>query len=183
MNSQKLENANKVIPKIFSEATLEKIKNEPLKEMIKEFFEKKDHIGFFIQGEPGVGKTFVAYAIFKYINDLGGPVRLIKAIDIIDAVKAGYNVSGEKTLYQQDMEYFLVDLAKFKGVLIVDDIGTEKFSEAVITEYYRIVNERYEEMRPTIYTSNFGLGELSDKVGDRIVSRIQRTTTAVELTN
>jgi len=182
MNSQKLENANKVIPKIFSEATLDKIKSNPLKEMIKAFYEKKDHIGFYIQGEPGVGKTFAAYAIFKYINDLGGPVRLIKAMDIIDAVKAGYS-SGEKTLYQQDMEYFLGDLASFKGVLIVDDIGTEKFSEAVITEYYRIVNERYEEMRPTIYTSNFGLVELSDKVGDRIVSRIQRTTKAVELTN
>lgn len=181
MNSQKLENVNKVIPKIFGEASLDKLRSESLKTMVKEFFLKKDHIGFYIHGEPGVGKTFAAYAIYKYINDEGGPVRLVKAMDIIDAVKAGYGVFGEKTLYQQDMEFFLGDLSSFKGVLIVDDIGAEKFSEAVTTEYYKIVNERYEEMRPTIYTSNLSLGELSDKIGDRIVSRIIRTTKPIEL--
>lgn len=184
MISQKLENANKVIPKIFSDASLDKIKSEPLRGMIKEFFGKRDHIGFYLHGEPGVGKTFTAYAIFKYIDSEGGPVRLIKAMDIIDAVKAGYEgFAGDKTLYQQDMANFLQDLSSFKGVLIIDDIGSEKFSEAVTTEYYKIVNERYEEMRPTIYTSNLSLGELSDKIGDRIVSRIIRTTKAVKLTN
>jgi DNA replication protein DnaC len=57
-------------------------------------------------------------------------------------------------------------------LLILDDVGAEKFTEWSIEILYKIINERYEKKLNTIIISNLSLSELAQRVGDRITSRI-----------
>jgi DNA replication protein DnaC len=38
--------------------------------------------------------------------------------------------------------------------------------------WYIIIDRRYSDMKPTIYTSNLSLGEIAEFYGDRIASRL-----------
>ncbi|WNI19144.1 LAGLIDADG family homing endonuclease [Actinacidiphila sp. ITFR-21] len=71
-------------------------------------------------------------------------------------------------------------------LLLLDDLGTEKISEWTEEATYRLLNDRYNECRPLIVTSNFptrsDVGEdLSDRLGGRIASRLSELTTVVVL--
>ena len=57
-------------------------------------------------------------------------------------------------------------------ILIIDDLGVEKFTDWSIENLYQLVDMRYKKMLPTIFISNLSLKDLSSKVGDRITSRI-----------
>lgn len=66
------------------------------------------------------------------------------------------------------------------GLLIVDDIGATKEDKDWISDaIYRLVNRRYENMLPTIYTSNVMIDNL--KCDDRISSRIMETSTVLAM--
>ena len=58
------------------------------------------------------------------------------------------------------------------GFRIIDDIGTGKPTETAIEALYLIVNARYEQMLPTIYTTNLSMAEMCSVYGDRIASRL-----------
>jgi DNA replication protein DnaC len=60
-------------------------------------------------------------------------------------------------------------------LLVLDDLGAEKTADWVNDRLYLIVNRRYEECRPIIVTTNLGLDELTEKLGNRIVSRLCET--------
>jgi DNA replication protein DnaC len=57
-------------------------------------------------------------------------------------------------------------------LLVLDDLGAERTSSWVNDRLYLIINRRYDSGRPILVTTNLDLGELSDKIGDRIVSRL-----------
>jgi DNA replication protein DnaC len=66
-------------------------------------------------------------------------------------------------------------LNKYKKLrfLVLDDMGVEKNSDWTFQALYSIISYRYDNMLPTIYTSNLDLTELADKLqDDRITSRI-----------
>ena len=67
------------------------------------------------------------------------------------------------------------------NILILDDLGAEKSSEFALQSLYVIIDQRYSEIRPTIITSNLSLGEIAEKVGDRIASRIAGMCKVIEL--
>ena len=66
--------------------------------------------------------------------------------------------------------------------LIIDDFCAEKYSEFLEECFYRIINFYWENMIPIIITSNYSLKEISDRIGDRIASRIAGMCEVVELT-
>jgi len=58
--------------------------------------------------------------------------------------------------------------------LVLDDIGVEMSTDWAYQVLYLIIGDRYNEMRPTIITSNLSLSALGKKFGDtRIPSRIE----------
>ncbi len=73
-------------------------------------------------------------------------------------------------------------------LLLLDDLGSAKASEWVEEITYRLINERYNGLRPTIFTSNLpatapkGQGpDLTSVLGDRIVSRLAEMTTIIPI--
>ena len=68
-------------------------------------------------------------------------------------------------------------------LLIVDDLGIEKGTEWEMYMLYGLVNNRSRELRTTIYTSNYSLEKLAEKIqNDRIVSRILSTSIVMNYT-
>lgn len=66
-------------------------------------------------------------------------------------------------------------------LLILDDMGAEKSSEYSIQSLYLIIDRRYSSQSKTIITSNLSLGQIAEKVGDRIASRIAGMCRVIEL--
>lgn len=137
--------------------------------------------GFLLLTGPfGTGKTHEAYGALRRIAE-SGPTRFemiaTTAPDMYGLLRPGGSDKGA--------EHELKRLTNVP-LLLLDDLGTEKISEWTEEATYRLLNERYNECRALIVTSNLPTrddnGEdLGDKLGGRIVSRLSQMTTHVIL--
>lgn len=125
--------------------------------------------GLYIYGEKGRGKTYTASAIgIQAIRD-GNSVRMVKAHRIGDMLKYG---SMDEALH----------LMVAPKLLIIDDIGADNASEWAVSRLRAAIDERYDSMKPTVFTSNYSISELGSKLnrGDAsiqaIMSRINEMT-------
>lgn len=134
----------------------------------------------FLTGPFGTGKTHQAYGALRRIAE-AGPDRFeliaLTAPDMYALMRPGGSEKGP--------EYEVKRLMRIP-LLLIDDLGTEKISEFTEEATYRILNERYNECRPLIITSNLPVAnpngpDLNDQLGARITSRLAQTTTVVVL--
>jgi DNA replication protein DnaC len=134
----------------------------------------------FLTGPFGTGKTHQAYGALRRIAE-AGPDRFemlaLTAPDMYALMRPGGSDHGA--------EYEVRRLMRIP-LLLIDDLGTEKISEFTEEATYRILNERYNECRPLIITSNLPVADpngtdLHDQLGARITSRLAQTTTVVAL--
>lgn len=130
--------------------------------------------GLCLIGPPGIGKTHIAVAVLrrviseKRIRGLFYDVR-----DLLRVIRSTYNPvvrTAEMDILRPVMDAEL---------LVLDDLGAEKPSEWVEETMNLIVNTRYNERRPTIFTSNYenlpdeaNLETLKVRVGFRLHSRL-----------
>lgn len=134
----------------------------------------------FLTGPFGTGKTHQAYGALRRIAE-AGPDRFelvaLTAPDMYALMRPGGSEKGPEHEVKRLMRIPL---------LLIDDLGTEKISEFTEEATYRILNERYNECRPLIITSNLPVAnpngpDLKDQLGQRITSRLAQTTTVVPL--
>lgn len=123
---------------------------------------RKEGRGLYIQSKTkGSGKTLLACCIANEIlkrNDIS--VKFISMIDYIELVKSKNEDAREKR-----------NKLKECTLLIVDDIGAQiEDKEWIISSIFELVNRRYSDLLPTIYTSNLPIEEL--KCGERSTERI-----------
>lgn len=133
-------------------------------------------------GPTGTGKTYQAYAALRMAVTHPRPVRGVGFR--CDAWKAATHadlLASMRPNTRNDSEQVLADLRKVP-LLLVDDLGVAKNSEWVEDITYRLINGRYEQMMPSIFTSNLAVDQLRDALGDRIASRLAETCTRVVLT-
>src|SRR5204863_411256 len=86
---------------------------------------------------------------------------------LLSDIKETYEDRSE-TSYMQLFERLVgVDL------LHIDDLGAEKRTEWVLEQVYSIINDRWQEQRSVIVTTNLiDVDELRDQIGPRTVSRL-----------
>jgi DNA replication protein DnaC len=135
-----------------------------------------------LTGTTGTGKTHLAYGALRRIADLGPrrPYELIAttAADMYGSLRPGGNSTSS--------EHELGRLTRVP-LLLLDDLGSAKASEWVEEITYRLINARYNQCRPTVFTSNLpakadrGGPDLASVLGDRIVSRLAEMTTIVPI--
>ncbi|MBD5528415.1 MAG: ATP-binding protein [Lachnospiraceae bacterium] len=117
----------------------------------------------------GSGKTMLACCLLnEIVKRYAGSVKFINILDFLEMTKKGFR--GE------DKD---VQVIRQTGLLVVDDIGVQLDKEWIGTVLYQLINERYVNRLPTIYTSNIPPEHL--KLDDRITDRIESTTFAVKL--
>lgn len=112
-----------------------------------------------LSGEVGVGKSHAAVAACRPAFDDGMSVAFWPEVELLDALRPG----GDEGLMAR-----LVDVDR----LVVDDVGAAKVSDWTAERMYALVNRRWLEERPTVFTSNHDMPALRDTVGMRTYSRI-----------
>ena len=131
---------------------------------------KNKGMGLYIYSETkGSGKTMLACCLLNEITKrYVCSVKFINILDFIEMTKKGADSGSEdvKAVYQA-------------GLLVVDDIGVQMAKEWIDTVLYRLINDRYANRLPTIYTSNLPVDGL--KIDDRITDRIESTTYPIRL--
>ena len=129
--------------------------------------------GLFFVGPPGIGKTHLAAAVLRAVIRRCGARGIFRnTSELLKEIRGTYNPMVGPT------ESGVLRPVIESELLVLDDIGTEKTSEWVLETLNLIVNTRYNQRRPTIFTSNYeeypeSHGEsLGDKVGFRMLSRL-----------
>ena len=155
-----------------------------IKAKFEDIFKTKK--GIYLYGEVGTGKTYILYAICK---------ELYKRKNEFEKEKkfySNYNCSVWNTtnLLREIKNEFdnkrsgldsLGDCMDYEGILMLDDVGSEKLTDWVKETFYLLINSRYEKNLLTIITGNFSLQDLADRIGDRTASRIVEMCDVVEL--
>lgn len=132
--------------------------------------------GLFLHGPSSTGKSHLAYAIGKKtIRDENAEVLIMPTSRMIRELKP--NNSQEEREQREEL-LFTVDL------LILDDIGRSRTTDWVTEQLLDVVDERYLELKPTVFTSNYSLDELAAFESDSpgwvpMVERIREMTANV----
>ena len=72
---------------------------------------------------------------------------------------------------------------------MIDDLGKERATEWSVPILYRIINDRYENMLPTVITTNYNTDDLIDKLNasndnekaEAIISRFKGSASCVTM--
>lgn len=72
--------------------------------------------------------------------------------------------------------YRIMELAKKSEFVVMDDIGVREATDGFRGDLHTIVNHRYTTKRPTVYTSNIPMQELTDVFDSRFYDRIRDLT-------
>ena len=144
-----------------------------------------------LSGNTGSGKTHLAIALMRelerkqYINQCKRSIELVKEgkdalkywhlrpekcfiavpnllLEIRASFREGSNVSEEQII----KKYSRISM------LVLDDLGSEKVSDFVLTTLYILINNRYAEDKDTIITTNRSLKQIEDHLNARIASRM-----------
>ncbi|KAK9680647.1 IstB-like ATP binding protein [Popillia japonica] len=145
---------------------------EGIKYYLKNFNSLKTAgMGLYIHSNTkGSGKTRMAASVANHImQNTTLQARFATSTRIITEIQS---IWDDKT-GTQSVSKLLNDLSRI-SVLIIDDFGTEIHKAWVEEKFYQIINERYINNLPTIFTSNCRLEQL--KYDDRITNRIEEKT-------
>lgn len=135
---------------------------------------------YFITGPVGTWKTRLACAIMRdsiitmskgaYIIDtcVRGifDARFVPVTSLLVRIKAAF----EKNAVETEAE--IISRISDMALLVLDDLGSEKASEWVLSTIYTILDIRHREAKPVIITSNLSLDAIAEALSDRISSRI-----------
>jgi len=134
-------------------------------EYAKGFVDEKKGLIYF--GTVGTGKTHLSAAITNYILDTHKiPVKFGSITSLLNSIKATYSDGSKETEHNIIKELSSVDL------LIIDDLGKEKPTDWTISILYTIINNRYEDYKPTIVTTNLTINNLEKNIGEAAMSRL-----------
>lgn len=143
------------------------------------FFVEEGTSSLYIDGPTGSGKTHLACAILRSMIENGYVATSYspsQACDIPDAMFVNtpeFLFSLRESMWKGSKEESLIAECSRTGLLVMDDLGAEKITEWALECLYLVINKRYEDCLPCIFTGNLPVSQLSKKLGQRIARRIE----------
>lgn len=129
--------------------------------------------GLLFIGPPGIGKTHVAVSVLREVVLKGMRGVYYDTRSLLSTIRSTYNPitrASEADILREVMHAEL---------LVLDDLGAERLTDWVEETMHLIVNTRYNEKRPTVFTTNYedvsdeDLDSLRVRVGYRLHSRLR----------
>ena len=125
-------------------------------------------------GTPGTGKTHLACAILGEAIWQGKTALFTSVAKMLSKIKTSWTAGA--TISQDEIVKRFTDVE----ALVLDEIGAYRsISEREKDLLFDIINERYEQMRSTIYISNlnlYGKDSIEEYLEERIMDRISEQT-------
>lgn len=148
--------------------------------------------GIMLSGNTGCGKTHLAIAMLRQVVDekltplrLPGqppvnksPIRaeFITVPKLLLNLRASFGGKGKISSHNGDeidaSESEIIDHYSCCDFLVLDDLGAEKTTDFALSSLYILIDNRVNELRPTIVTTNLSLAEIEAKMDGRIASRL-----------
>lgn len=136
---------------------------------------KRDGKGLLLSSIPGTGKTHLCGAI---TNKLLGNMTSVVFVVVPELLQKIRNTYGHGTETEAQIMYGLTEC----DLLILDDVGAEKKSDWTTEKLFTVIDSRYRNNQPIIFTTNCGSQELKVRIGIRTFSRIMEVCTPVTMT-
>jgi len=123
-------------------------------------------------GKPGTGKTHLAAGIgLKVAKEYRRDVLFSTVMRVIRRIKStwGHKAPGEYRETEGEAIAAFADV----DLLILDEVGVQFGSETEENFLFDIINERYENRRPTIIISNLDIEGVKQYLGERAFDRLR----------
>ncbi|BBB32296.1 DNA replication protein DnaC [Thermotomaculum hydrothermale] len=149
-----------------------------------ELFKSKKQ-SFLIKGTVGSGKTHLCAAVVRELVKKGYyNIYFVDFKELLDEIKSTFSYASD--LSEADILFPVLNA----GLLIIDDLGSERNTEWSEDVFARILNYRYNRDLPVIITTNYfdrqipnALTEetLEERVGIRMRSRLYEMCRDIEI--
>lgn len=160
------ENFDTLSYEYYTDAECEKMKEiiSQCKKFADDFGTKYENI--LLQGNVGVGKTFLTNCMAKAVLDKGYSVIYFTSMRLFDTLSRGIFRYDDDESWDLQKDIHTCDL------LIIDDLGTESVNSFVASRLFDILNERDLRKKSTIISTNLSFEDLGGRYTERNFSRI-----------
>jgi DNA replication protein DnaC len=159
-----------MIPKLYEFASLSDFDSNLIAPVL-DWIEHR-YMLLFIYGNSGVGKSHLMVAIVNHLCSIEhGCAAYVLAPEISIQLRNSFEDE-----FCDNSEYQIIKRYRKNIIGAFDDIGANKVTDYVAESWYAIINYRYQECIPSIYSSNLSLDQISALMGDRIASRLASGT-------
>lgn len=138
----------------------------------------KDGYGIYIYGDSGTGKTHLTACMVNELTKQKKPVLFTNFFEISQIIRGTFKSS--------ESEMNMIDKIANIDFLFLDDLGTERVTKNgedtwLQEKIFEVLNKRYNNKKPTIFTSNYSLEELINDRGlmEKTVDRILEMSTLI----
>lgn len=116
-----------------------------------------------LNGPSGSGKTHLAAAIANMRVENGEPALFLTVADLLDHLRAGYDAEEDELGYEQVFEQ-----VRTTPLLILDDIDAVSPTPWAKEKLFQLLNARYNESLPTVFTTTTRIDQLDDRLATRL---------------
>lgn len=134
--------------------------------------------GIYIFGDSGVGKTHLTACMVNELTRQRKHVLFTNFFEISQIIRGTFKTS--------ESELNMIERIANVDFLFLDDLGTERVTKNgedtwMQEKIFEVLNKRYNNKKPTIFTSNYSLEELVNDRGlmEKTVDRILEMSTLI----
>lgn len=123
--------------------------------------------GLTFEGDTGTGKTTLAMLVSATAIAQGHSVAIYALPRLLAVLRDTFEAVSEISLVD------FVDRLSAVELLHIDDVGVKQATPWALEQLYSIINERYENEKSVVVTTDLAQAELREQIGKRIVSRLE----------
>ena len=114
-----------------------------------EGFPEDKGVSLLIWGDSGNGKSHLAAAVCHVISAKGYVPVFQSVPELLERIRGTFRNKKNET--EQEIMNALRDC----DLLVLDDIGSEKVTDWVMDVMFRVIDGRYRQKKPTLFTTNY----------------------------